>query len=149
MTKYVKKPETIEAFHVSGDNFIPSLSGVTEWIEARTRADPRRQSFIISSNKITIRTKRKRIQFAYPGDWLVFGADKLITSLDDDEFEKTYALENTTTIINVDSRGAEQGIEEKISEVLAEVLPLAMAQASDMAVVHIRNESKGSGRGKI
>lgn len=54
--------------------------------------------------------------------------------------------EGNTVNIAIDARGAEQGVEEKIGEVLAEVLPLAMAQASDMAVVRIRTES---GRGRI
>lgn len=49
--------------------------------------------------------------------------------------------EGNTVNIAIDARGAEQGVEEKIEEVLAEFLPLAMLQASDMAVIRVRNES--------
>lgn len=54
--------------------------------------------------------------------------------------------EGNTVNIAIDARGAEQGVEEKIGEVLAEVLPMAIAQASDMAVIRIRN---ASGRRRI
>jgi len=51
-----------------------------------------------------------------------------------------------TVSITIDARGSEVGVEEKIGQVLSEVLPLAMAQASDLAVIRIRNDL---GRGGI
>lgn len=146
MTKYVKKPETIEAFQLPEVDDIDGRMEMEDWIEEHKGPE---QEFRYKGDELEIRLTDGAYHRVAPRDWLVVLESDGIHPMYEKIFSTTYELENTVTVINVDSRGAEQGVEEKISEILAEVLPLAMKQASEMAVIRINAESKRRGRDKI
>lgn len=119
MTKYVKKPETIEAFQFPEVTDIDRRMEMEDWIEKHKGPE---QEFLYIGENLKINLSGMHLTMLIPGDWLIVSFDKIITSLRKARFEKEYSPEKVT-IINVDARGAEQGVEEKIREAMEDALP--------------------------
>lgn len=137
MTKYVKRPETIEAFQFPEVFDIDGRMEMEDWIEEH-KGD---QKFRYVGDALEI-TPGPSVLYSYlwtvnRGDWLVV-YDGHIGGMTHLLFTETYKREESTTIINVDSRGTEQGVEEKIRAVMKEVLPQVRENASAMALKRIK-----------
>lgn len=148
MTKYVKKLETIEAFQFPEVFDIDGRIEMEEWI-GKHKGD---QEFRYVGDTLKI-TPGPSVLYSYKwtvnqGDWLVV-FDGNIGGMTHLVFTGTYERENTVTVINVDSRVAEQDVEEKIRKVLEEVRPQLEKQTSEMVVNIMDRELKGNFRGRI